>query len=142
MKKLALPFFIVLLATFGLITLFLSGSVIFDLFGMREKEGNFVPFVVAANFFVALGYLASLPGFYGRKNWAVSILFIAALLLLVTFAGLMVHINTGGVYETKTVGALLVRIALAVLFAFLGRRLMMRKKNDTMNRHGFLRLKE
>jgi hypothetical protein len=43
MKK-TLPYIIaILLAAFGLLTLFLSSSVIFDLFGIRAKEGNFVP---------------------------------------------------------------------------------------------------
>ncbi len=35
---------------FGGLTLFLSGSVILDLFDMRTKEGNYVDFVVWANF--------------------------------------------------------------------------------------------
>lgn len=36
----------ILLVGFGLLTLFLSTSVIFDLFGVRAKEGNYVLFVV------------------------------------------------------------------------------------------------
>jgi len=40
MKKI-LPYIIaVILTGFGLLTLFLSTSVIFDLFGIRAKEGN------------------------------------------------------------------------------------------------------
>ena len=35
-----------ILAGFGLLTLFLSTSVIFDLFGIRAKEGNYVLFIV------------------------------------------------------------------------------------------------
>jgi len=44
---------IAVLLLFGGITLFLSASVLFDLFGMREKEGNYVQFVVLANFFAS-----------------------------------------------------------------------------------------
>jgi len=35
----------IVLAVFGLVTLFLSSSVIFDLFGVRAIEGNYVLFV-------------------------------------------------------------------------------------------------
>ncbi|HRA60413.1 MAG TPA: hypothetical protein PLG30_12425 [Bacteroidia bacterium] len=35
------------LSIFGLLILFLSSSVIFDLFGIREKEGNYVLFIVS-----------------------------------------------------------------------------------------------
>lgn len=38
------------LVAFSLLTLFLSGSVIFDFFNIRAKEGNYVLFIVWANF--------------------------------------------------------------------------------------------
>ena len=42
MKK-AIPYFLAtILGAFGLLTLLLSTSVIFDLFGVRAKEGNYV----------------------------------------------------------------------------------------------------
>jgi hypothetical protein len=46
-----------ILAGFGLLTLFLSSSVIFDLFGIRAKEGNYVLFVVWSNFISSILYL-------------------------------------------------------------------------------------
>jgi hypothetical protein len=46
MKKI-IPFSLAtILAGFGLLTLFLSTSVIFNLFGIRAKEGNYVLNVV------------------------------------------------------------------------------------------------
>jgi len=42
MKKYVLSTSAVILTAFGLLTLFLSTSVIFDLFGIRAKEGNYV----------------------------------------------------------------------------------------------------
>ena len=57
MKK-ALPYLIAaILAAFGLLTLFLSSSVIFDFFGVRAKEGNYVLFVVWSNFISSILYL-------------------------------------------------------------------------------------
>lgn len=37
---------VVVISAFALLTLFLSGSVIFDLFGIRAKERNYVLLVV------------------------------------------------------------------------------------------------
>lgn len=46
MKKAFQYLFITFLAGFGLFTLFLSKSKIFDLFGIRAKEVNYILFVV------------------------------------------------------------------------------------------------
>ena len=53
---------IAVLLLFGGVTLFLSTSVLFDLFGMREKEGNYVQIVVLANFFASVLYIAAAIG--------------------------------------------------------------------------------
>ena len=49
MKKIILYLVAAMLIAFGLLTLFLSSSVIFDLFDIRSKEGNYVLFVVWSN---------------------------------------------------------------------------------------------
>jgi len=51
----------------GLITLFLSSSVLFDWFDIRVKEGNYVLFVVIANFIASVIYLFAAYGFLKRK---------------------------------------------------------------------------
>ncbi|HUZ58336.1 MAG TPA: hypothetical protein VMU83_06105 [Hanamia sp.] len=53
-----------IIALFGLVTLFMSTSVIFGFFQIREKEGNYVLFVVVANFICAFLYLAAAYGFF------------------------------------------------------------------------------
>ena len=58
-----------LLAGFGLLTLFLSTSVIFDLFGIRAKEGNYVLFVVWSNFISSILYLFAAYGFIKNKKY-------------------------------------------------------------------------
>ena len=50
MKVTILKISAIILTLFALITLFMSSSVIFDLFGIREKEGNYVLFIVITNF--------------------------------------------------------------------------------------------
>ena len=108
-----------LLTAFGLLTLFLSSSVIFDLFGVRAKEGNYVLLVVWANFLSSILYLVAAYGFVKSRKWTIKPLGISAIILVLAFAGLLIHINSGGIYETKTVGAMLFRIVVTAVFAAL-----------------------
>ena len=105
-----------ILAGFGLLTLFLSSSVIFDWFGIRTKEGNYVLFVVWANFINSLLYLISAYGFLKIKNWTFKPLSVATVILVVALIGLFIHIYSGGIYETKTVFAMLFRISVTIAF--------------------------
>lgn len=105
-----------LLAAFGLLTLFLSASVIFDLFGIRAKEGNYVLFIVWANFISSIIYLVASYGFIKNKKWTTAVLGISALILVIAFIGFNIYINEGGVHETKTIGAMLFRITATLIF--------------------------
>lgn len=104
--KYLLAFF---LGAFGLLTLFLSASVIFDLFGIRAKEGDYVLFVVWANFVSSILYLFSAYGFVKAIRWTTILLGISFVVLLSAFIGLLIHIYSGGIYETKTIWAMLFR---------------------------------
>lgn len=119
-----------IIIAFGLLTLFLSSSVVFDLFGIRAKEGNYVLFVVVANLISSLLYLLAGYGIIQKKTWTTKILSISAGLLIIAFLGLFVHINTGGVYETKTIGAMIFRISLTLLFVTVSFLLNKRMKNE------------
>ena len=128
MKKYVLYTSAVILAAFGLLTLFLSTSVIFDLFGIREKEGNYVLFVVWSNFISSILYLFAAYGFIKNKKWTTSLLGISTLILIAAFVGLKIHINSGGIYETKTVGAMIFRISVTFVFAILAYFTITKKK--------------
>ena len=112
-------FTIIILLAFIILTLFLSSSVIFDWFGIRAKEGNYVLFVVWANLISSLLYIASVYGLITLKKWSFKPLLISALLLIAALIGLYFHINSGGIYETKTIGALFFRITVTLVFTFL-----------------------
>jgi hypothetical protein len=119
MKK-VLPYLAAaVLAAFGLLTLFLSSSVIFDLFGVRAQEGNYVLFVVWANFISSLFYLFAAYGFIGNKKWTTTLLVISSAILITAFIGLFIHIGFGGIYETKTISAMIFRITLTIGLALL-----------------------
>lgn len=103
------------LLLFALLTLFLSGSVIFDLFGIRAKEGNYVPVVVWANFISSALYLLAAYGIFKMKKWSVWLLAASVFILVAAFIGLKFHINSGGLYEAKTAKAMLFRIGITIL---------------------------
>jgi hypothetical protein len=128
MKKIFPYLLAIFLAGFGLLTLFLSTSVIFDLFGIRAKEGNFVMFVVWSNFISSILYLFAAYGFIKSKKRTATLLGISTLILIVAFIGLKIHINSGGIYETKTVGAMIFRISMTLVFAILAYFTITKKK--------------
>ena len=119
MKKSLIYVASAILAGFGLLTLFLSTSVIFDLFGIRAKEGNYVLFVVWSNFISSILYLIAAYGFVKSKKWTISLLGFSTIILIIAFVGLKIHANSGGLYETKTVGAMIFRISVTLVFAII-----------------------
>lgn len=128
MKKI-LPFVLaIILAGFGLLTLFLSTSVIFDLFGIRALEGNFVLFVVWSNFISSILYLFAAYGFIKNKKWTAKLLGISTLILISAFIGLKIYINSGGIYETKTISAMIFRISVTLVFAIIAYFTIIKKK--------------
>lgn len=116
MKKVLSYSLATLLGGFGLLTLFLSASVIFDLFGIRAKEGNYVLVVVWANFISSLFYLIAAYGFVKAQKWTTKLLSISTFILFIAFIVLIFHISAGGIYETKTIGAMIFRITVTLTF--------------------------
>ncbi|MBK6378755.1 MAG: hypothetical protein IPO01_03275 [Chitinophagaceae bacterium] len=117
MKYTILKITAIALLLFALLTLFLSSSVIFNLFGIRGKEGNYVPLVVWANFISSILYLAAAYGLFKMKKWSVWLLVISVVILVAAFIGLKLHISEGGLYEVKTLNAMIFRIGLTALLA-------------------------
>ncbi|TYC14123.1 hypothetical protein ES677_06165 [Bizionia gelidisalsuginis] len=107
----------IILALFALLTLFLSSAVIFDWFGIRAKEGNYVLFIVWANFICSILYLFAAYGFITKAKWTFSMLIAPLVILIVAFIVLQFYINSGGIYETKTVKALIFRILVTLTFS-------------------------
>ena len=116
MKKTILLIFLII---FGGVTLFMSSSVLFDWFGIREKEGHFIPFVVWANWICGMLYLIAAFGILRNQSWAKLLLIISLVILILTYFGLFIQINDNVPYETKTIGAMTFRIAVTALFIFL-----------------------
>ncbi len=117
MKKLLNYLLVAILFIFGLITLFLSISIFFDWFGVREMEGDYVLFVVIANFIASILYLFAAYGFLKKKFFTAKVLWTTVAVLVAAFAGLLIHIYSGGIYESKTISAMIFRIAITGILA-------------------------
>ncbi|HEY5370104.1 MAG TPA: hypothetical protein VIJ75_14070 [Hanamia sp.] len=118
-----------IIALFGAVTLFMSTSVIFGLFDIREKEGNYVLFVVVANFICAFLYLVAAYGFFARRKWTTMLLNFAVGVLVITFIGLGIHIYSGGIYEQKTIAAMILRTLLTIGFTLVSFNYISREKD-------------
>ena len=130
MKKYLPNIVAIILAAFGLLTLFLSSSVIFDLFGIRAKEGNYVLFVVWSNFISSLLYLFAAYGFVTAKKWTAPLLGISIIILITSFIGLIIYASSGGLHETKTIGAMIFRITVTFVFAILAYFIITKRKYE------------
>lgn len=105
------------LALLGGLTVFLTGSVLLDLFGIRQKEGNFVPFIVWANLLAGALYLLAAWGLFRYRGWTVGLLSTTTLLMIGAFVALQQHIQAGGLYKTETVNGMLFRVGFTALAA-------------------------
>ena len=109
----------IILALFALLTLFLSSAVIFDWFGIRAKEGNYVLFIVWANFICSILYLFAVYGFIKRTKWTFWVLFTALIILIIAFITLLFYVSNGGIHEEKTIKAMIFRIVVTLSFSLL-----------------------
>lgn len=107
----------IVLIAFALLTIFISSSVLFDWFGIRAKEGNYVPFIVKTNLTAGILYIIVVYGFLKSKKWSFWLMLSIALVLLFAFTAFYIHIQTGGLYENQTIGAMTFRILFSLLFA-------------------------
>lgn len=113
--RIILPIFLIV---FGGLSVFLTTSVILDLFGIREKEGNYVLFIVYTNLICGIIYLYSAYlQIMKRFLLARNLLIVAGLILVVGFLGLLIYVQNGGIHEPKTIKAMVFRIVFTALLS-------------------------
>lgn len=94
---------------FGVMTLMLSGSIIFDLFGVRAMEGNYVDFVVWANLVASILYIVTVVDFIRNKKWNWHYLAYSFVILVGATIAFWIYIENGGIHEAKTEKAIVFR---------------------------------
>lgn len=107
----------IVIIAFASVTVFMSSSVIFDWFGMRESQGDYVPFIVWTNFIAGLIYLISAFGFIKAKKWTFWILATTTVLLIFALIILVLYIDEGGIFKVETLWAMGFRILLSAVFS-------------------------
>ncbi|MEC5325696.1 hypothetical protein [Aurantimonas sp. A3-2-R12] len=108
-RKSALLIAAVVAVVFGALTIFSGGRALFGGTAARAAVGDAVPFVLWFNFLAGFAYVAAGIGLILRHHWAVwlSIAILAGTVLVLLAFG--VHVMQGGVYEMRTVGAMILR---------------------------------
>jgi len=104
-----------IIAAFGLLTLYLSASIIFDLGEMRVKQGNYVLFVIWVNFICSFIYIASAYGFVKAEKWTTKVMASSVVLLILTFIAFQMYIASGGIHKSDTTGALIFRTSISLI---------------------------
>lgn len=117
----------------GVVSVFMTSSVIFDWFGIRAKEGNFVPFIVYTNFICGWIYLFAAYESWKHQWIGVRLLLLASIALIVAFVFLQLHIYNGGLYEIKTVKAMLFRITFTITMTVAGFYLLKHRNRTSKN---------
>lgn len=105
------------LLLFGSLSIFMTLSVIFDWFHIRDLEGQYVLFVVYANLLCGVIYLVSAGILSRHPKWSGLLLALSSLVLTLTFLFLWRHINNGGAYEPKTIKAMTFRTLITILLS-------------------------
>lgn len=116
----------VLAVVFGALTVFSGGRALFGGAQAQAAVGAAVGFVLWFNFCAGFAYVLAGVGLWRPQRWAaVLALLIAGGTALVALA-FGVHVARGGAYETRTVGALALRLGFWALAAALARHALRR----------------
>jgi hypothetical protein len=94
---------------FGLLTLKSGGEVLFINGAGREAAGNYMPYVLWFNFLMGFIYITAGIGLWLQKHWAVWLSIFIAIATLIVFAIFGANILMGGLFEQRTVGAMILR---------------------------------
>lgn len=128
MKKLKIVHTL-LLSLIGIVSVFMTLSVIFDLFGIRAMEGNYVLFIVYANLVCGIIYLYTAIANWKNLTNSFYSLVLASLILIVAFIAFGVYISNGGIHEVKTIKAMTFRTVFTLVMAALS-YVMLRKEKQ------------
>ncbi len=111
--SLSLKIVVVVAALFGLLTVFSGGMALTG----NKEVGNAVPFVLWFNFLAGFAYLAAAYGLAKRLDWGLKLSIWIAIATALVFAAFGVVVMQGAAYETRTVGAMVIRTGVWVVIS-------------------------
>lgn len=112
----------VVAVVFGLATIASGGRVLFGGAGPRAEAGNVVAFVLWFNFVAGFLYVLAGAGLLTRRRWSSGLSSLIAAATVVVFAVFLGHVLSGGLYEMRTLGAMVLRSAVWIGIALVARR--------------------
>ena len=104
---------------FGLLTLKSGGAVLFIDGAARIAAGNYVPFVLWANFILGFFYIIAGIGIWLQKRWATWLAIIIAIVTLIVFSAFGLYISNDGLFEQRTVIAMTLRSSVWLVISIL-----------------------
>jgi hypothetical protein len=102
---------------FGALTLISGGSVLFGGAGARTVVGDAVPFVLWFNFLSGFVYVLAGVGLFLWARWGAQLSALLAIAILLVFAAFGLHVASGGAFEMRTVGAMILRSGVWIAIA-------------------------
>jgi len=115
-------FVAIVAVSFGLLTIYSGGAVLYVDGPARVAAGNYAPFVVWFNFLAGFAYITAGTGLFLWRRWAVNLSLLIALATLLVFAAFGINILFDGDYEPRTVGAMVLRSVVWLYISWFSRR--------------------
>jgi uncharacterized membrane protein len=103
----------VVAGVFGLLTIVSGGRALFG----GADLGAVVPFVLWFNFLAGFAYVAAGIGLWIQARWATSLAIAIALATAAVFAAFLWQVSIGANFEARTMGAMILRLAVWVVIA-------------------------
>ncbi len=113
---------------FGALTIVSGGKVLFGNLAAVQAAGDVVDFVLWFNFLSGPIYILAGVAILLGKNWAKPVSAVLAVSIVLVFAMFGWHISSGGAYEVRTLGAMILRSGFWVIVAWV---LFRTKPSDT-----------
>ena len=104
-------------AIFGTVTVIVGGKTLFGGAEERTAAGNIVPFVLWFNFVAGFAYVIAGVGLFLWKRWAAQLSAAIAAATIAVFIAFGAHIFLGGAFESRTVGAMIIRSVVWIVIA-------------------------
>jgi hypothetical protein len=112
---------------FGLLTIKEGGTILFGDEATRAAAGNYVLFVLWFNFLAGFAYVVAGAGLWLRQRWAVWLAIAIAAATFFAFAALGEYVDSGAVYEQRTVIAMSLRTLVWVMIVAIAWRGVVRR---------------
>ena len=120
---------------FGILTGISGGTALFGGAAARAAVGDAVPFVLWFNFLSGFAYVLAGVGLFMWRRWAAQLSALIAVAILITFVAFGWHVASGGAFEMRTVGAMILRSAVWLAIAVPACRALGCSRSTRMDRN-------